>query len=213
MSSTMDSSISKSTSTESLQTVYDDDRRDSYSSVELEESIADGIMDSLDRTFVPTLAAAGRTTEPLPSSILAADDISSAQATAIVKNLILASRALRRVGKGEANSCVYTLRRNAQSLGSYDSKADFARAFKSIKPPEMGNPEPEYVNQIPAEKHSDYALARLEEAYGALVQDKMEEYQRVQEIEKCLMQLRECVRSWKKDWKQKRDEKKSAVPG
>lgn len=201
----MDSSTSKSTSTESLQTVYDDDRRDSYSSVELEESIADGIMDSLDRTFVPTLAA-GRTTESLPSSVPAADD-SPATTTEVVKNLILASRALRRVGKGEANSCVYTLRRNAQSLGSYSNKSEFARAFKSIKPPEMGDPEPEYVNQIPAEKYSDYALARLEEAYQALVRDKMEEDQRVQEIKKCLKLLRDCVRTWKRDWKQERDKR------
>lgn len=207
--SSIKQSMSADSFTESFETVEDEDRRDSYSSVELEDSIADGIMDSLDGTFVSTLAE-GRTTEPLPSSVPAGDEKALVEPNAVVENLILASRALHRVGKAEANSCVYTLRRNAQKFGSYDNKAEFVRAFKSIKPPEMDDPEPEYVNQISAEKYSDYALARLEEAYRTLGVDNYGQDARVREVEKCLMLLRDCVRTWKRDWKQERDEKKLA---
>ena len=168
-------------------------RRDSFSSVELQESIADDKMDSI--TFQSTMPE-GRSAEAGPSTT--SNDEFQLAAPKFVRNLILASRALRRMDQAEAQSCVYKLRRKAKSLGGYDNKAEFARVFKEIEPPVVKDPEPEYVNQVVGEQYSEYALPKIEEALRELVVDGRANDKRVQEIKMCLQELRECIATWRR---------------
>jgi hypothetical protein len=111
--------------------VKDPNRRDSYSSEQLEIALENSVMDSIE--FDLTAPGKAKASEAATSAATSETTMPPPEA---VKKLILASKALRTTSKGK---CVYTLRRLAQHIAVRDAlcetKGEFAKIYKEIELP------------------------------------------------------------------------------
>lgn len=174
---------------EKSELVKDPNRRDSYSSEMLMQSIDIDDMDAFQ--FHPTIPEGVAGQKKLPPTTSTSE--SPKQVPKFVTDLIKASKALSKMNdldnRDEYRRWMYPLRRHAASLGGYEKISDFARAFQSIEVPTARDPEPEYEAGFVDGIYADYAIKKVEGAIHESKAEGLEKDERVLDVEDVLKKL------------------------